>query len=341
MANKSPRKRIIISRTDAIGDVILTLPMCGIIKKHLPEAEIIFLGKAYTKSVIACCEHVDEFMDADELFKLTLKEAIALLKNIKADALIHVFPNKQIARLGKDAGIPIRVGTTNRLFHWGNINKLIRLSRKNSSLHESQLNCKLLKGIGIDVMPDLVEMAEYTGFTKMPSSKSSLLSLLDKGKINVIFHPKSNVSAREWSLDNFRNLINLLPSDKYSIFISGTDKEKVLLDSWIKSLPPHVIDITGKLTLEEFIAFIKQADCLVAASTGPLHIAAALGIHAVGIYPPIKPMHPGRWQPVGKKANYLCVSKSCSDCKSNPQECHCMNEVTPVQVFEKIKQPED
>lgn len=64
------------------------------------------------------------------------------------------------------------------------------------------------------------------------------------------------------------------------------------------------------MNLKQFISFIAAADGLIAASTGPLHIAAALGKVALGIYPPIKPMHPpGRWAPLGKNASYLVLEK--------------------------------
>lgn len=335
MKNQSTIKRIIISRTDAIGDVILTFPLCGLIKKHFPGSQIIFLGRTYTKPVIACCEHVSEFVNADELLKDT-SAAAARLKELKADAIIHVFPDKEIARVAKRAGIPISVGTTNRLFHWSAVNTLVRLSRKNSPLHEAQLNCILLKGIGIHEVPGLHELPDYTGFTQIPALKEPLRSLLDKTKKNIILHPKSNISAREWSPGNFKTLIGLLDPGKYKIFISGTEQERSSLDKWLKSLPSHVVDLTGKLSLDDFIAFISKADHLVAASTGPLHIAAASGISATGIYPPIKPMHPGRWQPIGRKAGYLCVTKSCSDCRNDPKACYCINEVTAVQVFNKV-----
>lgn len=325
-------KRIIISRTDAIGDVILTLPVCGLIKKHFPDSEIIFLGRTYTQAIINCCEFVDEFLNADELLKLDDTAATEKLRVLNADTFIHVFPNKRIAQLAKKAKIKNRIGTTNRLFHWGNVNKLVKLSRKNSTLHEAQLNCKLVGPLGINNIPALKELANYLGFTKIPSLNNASLALIDATKINVILHPKSNASAREWSLENYKALINLLPPEKYKIFISGTDKEKIILSDWIKALPTHVVDITGKFSLEEFIAFISNVDFLVAASTGPLHIAAAVGIGAIGIYPPIKPMHPGRWQPIGKKADYVCVDKFCTNCKKNPQNCLCMNEISATEI---------
>lgn len=337
MIKRDQIKRIIISRTDAIGDVILTLPLCGLIKKYYPESTIIFLGKTYTKPVIECCKHVDEFVNVDDLFKLSNKDLTNELKKINADIFIHVFPNRRLARLSKKAKIKQRIGTTNRLFHWGNVNNLVFLSRKKSLLHEAQLNCKLLEPLDIYETPTLEELAGFTDFTKTPSISKSSEDLLDKTKINVILHPKSNASAREWSLENYRWLIQLLPSDKYKIFISGTKKEKQELHQWMVSLPSHVVDITGKFELSEFIAFISKADYLVAASTGPLHIASASGIGAIGIYPPIKPMHPGRWSPIGKNAHFVCIDKTCFDCKGKPNSCKCINEVSAADVASLIK----
>ena len=271
-------------------------------------------------------------MNADDLLKLNDTDATAALKKLNATISLHIFPNKRLAVLAKKAGIPNRIGTTNRLFHWGKVNRMVRLSRKKSELHESQLNCRLLEPIGITEIPALNEIGAYTGFTKIPALAAEAKMLLDPAKKNVILHPKSNASAREWSLENYTALIKLLPTDQYKIFISGTEKEKILLAGWIKTLPAHVVDITGKFSLPEFIAFISKTDYMVAASTGPLHIASACGIGAIGIYPPIKPMHPGRWQPIGKNATFVCINKTCDDCRKNPTSCTCINAVTALQV---------
>jgi heptosyltransferase-3 len=138
---------IIISRTDSIGDVVLTLPMAGIIKQFLPQSNIIFLGRNYTKDVIALSEHVDEFVSYDDILKLNPNEQIDAFKKLNATHIIHVFPVKEIAHLAKKAGIAHRIGTTNRLWHWFTCNVRIKLSRKNSDLHEAQLNTKLLAPI--------------------------------------------------------------------------------------------------------------------------------------------------------------------------------------------------
>ena len=184
MENKLNIKKIIISRPDAIGDVLLTLPVCGLIKKYFPEVKIVFIGRSYTEAIINCCEHVDEFINADVLLKNNA-EAIRILKQSGADTIIHVFPNKYIAKLAKQAGIKNRIGTTNRLFHWTTVNKFVKLSRKNSDLHESQLNIKLLSAIGIEEVPEIEQLHAYIGFTKLPALEKEHEALIDPNKINA------------------------------------------------------------------------------------------------------------------------------------------------------------
>ena len=57
---KNLPQNIIISRTDNLGDVMLTLPLAGYIKSIVPEAKIYFLGKSYTRSVIEASRFIDQ-----------------------------------------------------------------------------------------------------------------------------------------------------------------------------------------------------------------------------------------------------------------------------------------
>ena len=326
---------IIISRTDSIGDVVLTLPMAGIIKQFLPQSNIIFLGRNYTKDVIALSEHVDEFVSYDDILKLNPNEQIDAFKKLNATHIIHVFPVKEIARLAKQAGIKNRIGTTNRLWHWFTCNIKISLSRKNSDLHEAQLNTKLLVPLGITKEFSLEDLTSNYGFTKIPVLEKIHADLIDKTKTAIIIHPKSKGSAREWGLDNFSNLITQLDKTKYQIFISGTAQEGELLKDLILK-HPEVTNLTGKLSLQQFIAFINECDTIIAASTGPLHIAAAIGKKAIGLFAPMKPIHPGRWKPIGKQANYLVLNKDCDDCLKT-MDCHCIREIKIMEVIKLIE----
>ncbi len=308
--------------------------MAGFIKKHFPGCKVFFMGRSYTKDVIALSKHVDGFINYDEIEKLDKQKQINYLKEITADVFVHVFPKKEIAWLAKNAGIALRVGTTNRLYHWLTCNKLIKLSRKNSDKHEAQLNFKLLDFLNIETEVALNDVSNFYGFTNLSSLNKEVEALIDKNKFNIILHPKSKGSAREWGIDNFEKLVEFLPKDKFKIFISGTQQEGNLMPEFLKN--KNITDLTGKLSLQQFIAFINAADGLVAASTGPLHIAAALNKKAIGLFVPKWPMHPGRWMPLGKDAHAVVFDKECAECKTG-KDCNCIIKIDPKQIVDLLE----
>jgi len=325
-------RTFIISRTDAIGDVVLTLPVAGVLRELYPGAKIIFLGRSYTEDLIKSCVHIDAFLNWDELQKLSPKDAVKKMADTGADTIIHVFPRHEVARLAKQAGIKQRIGTTNRLYHWWYCNKLVWLSRKNSPYHEAQLNLQLLRSLGAKELYSLQKISRYYGLTRLVPLPQEIAALPDPGKFNLILHPKSRGHGREWGLDHYIQLINLLPRDRFKIFITGTSAEGRLLEPLLQACPT-VTDITGRLSLAEFITFISRADGLLASGTGPLHLAAALGIHAIGIFPPLRPIHPGRWAPIGPRASALVKDIDCTACKKT-MDCTCIRDILPAQVKE-------
>lgn len=296
---------IIISRTDSIGDVMLTLPMCGVIKAQYPQCRISFIGRSYTKDIIASCAHVDAFINCDELEKMPFDAAVQRLKDTAADTIIHAFPDKFTVKAAAKAHIRTRIATGKRWHTLWNANTRIFFSRKKSDLHESQLNIKLLAPLGITDIPSLSEMPEFYGFHAKGKSPDALHPMLRNGRRNIILHPLSKGSAVNWSLNDFNALAHLLAEQNWNVFVSGTAAEGEKINTVFSFNHPNIINITGKMNLAEFIAFISECDVLVAASTGPLHIAAALGLHAVGLYSPKRPIHPGRWAPVGTHAHII------------------------------------
>lgn len=323
---------IIISRIDSIGDVVLTLPVAAVLKKYFPEIKIGFMGKAYTRPVIEACKNVDVFIDVNDF----LNKKVSVCGE-KPEAILHVRPAPKIAFRAKQLNIPIRIGTSRRIYHWITCNKLVKLSRKNSLLHEAQLNIKLLKPLGITKEFSLKEIGESFALERLQPLPHRFSALIQKDKYNLILHPKSQGNGREWGLDNFIRLIHLLDKDRFQIFISGVQKERESLQPIFDAVDNEVTDITGLMNLTEFMAFISHINGLVAASTGSLHLAAALGKDAFGIYPPIRPMHPERWGPLGQKARTFVLQKDCNLCRGDKISCQCISNVNPLLIKEALE----
>lgn len=287
---------IVISRTDNIGDVVLTLPLAGYLKEHFASiggCRISFLGKAYTKDIIEACPYVDQFLNFDENLEKTLKD-------ISPDWFFHIFPRKEIAKIVSKLKIPHSTGTLNRIFHWGRCRHLVWFSRKNSDLHESQLNFKLLKPLVGDFTPSLDKVKSYlTLKVEKPEIKNSTK--------DIIFHTLSNGSAVNWPFAYYRELARDLHAKNYRILLTGTAKEgEVIQREFAEELAQGVcLDQTGKFTMNELMSCIAGSFALVAASTGPLHLASALGIHAIGLYSQVRPLHSGRWKALGPHVHIL------------------------------------
>ncbi|MBR1770383.1 MAG: glycosyltransferase family 9 protein [Bacteroidales bacterium] len=321
---------IALCRTDAIGDCIMTLPMCGILKERFPQSKLSFIASSYTEDIIKSDTDVDEFINYTTLTSLTENEQIEFLKKKNIDVIIFVFPNKHLAKISKKAKIPCRIATSHRPYNWLYCNKLVNFSRKKSNLNEAQLNTKLLKPLGTEEDFSMAKLTDYLHI-RLNHTQFEAKTLLKPDKINVILHPKSRGSAREWPKEYYQKLIELLDG-RFRIFICGTPKEM----EGISFKGDNVISLVGKMSLKEYIEFISLSDFLVACSTGPLHIAAITGIHAVGLYPPMKNINPQRWHPLGKNVKVFSYDNpTCIDCKKS-SPCHCMLKLEPTQVAEYI-----
>ncbi|MBT2558991.1 glycosyltransferase family 9 protein [Hymenobacter sp. ISL-91] len=335
-------RTFLISRPDAIGDVVLTLPVAGRLKQLFPGCRVLLLGRNYTRAVADACPWLDGFVSLDELQQLPPNQQVAALRAVGVDTILHVFPNKNLARLALLAGIKVRIGTRNRWFHWLTCNRLVKLSRKNSELHESQLNLALLAPLHeSDPLPlsEVASLVKLVPTVPLRPEWQELLAAREPGQLNVVLHPRSRGSAREWGLPHFGELARLLHQAGHRVFVTGTAAEGEELAEWLTAHRPYLAaELTGQLALPEFIAFVGAADGLVAGSTGPLHLAAALGRHALGLYPPIRPMHPGRWAPLGPHAEYLVFDRpDCQDCRTKPVACTCIRALEPARVLARVQ----
>ena len=328
-------KRIIISRTDSIGDVMLTLPICAWIKANFKDTTILFLASAYTHPVINCFNQVDEVIDWKAIQQLPSQEKLEQFRQFKADAIIHVFPNKEIASLAKKVRIHDRIGTSHRTFHLLTCNHRVNFTRKKSPFHEAQLNFELLRPFGLKELPTLEALNNYTQFFNASKDilPDFLNQILEQGKA-VILHAKSQGSAMEWGLSNFQKLADLLVKQGYKVLFSGTEKEGEAIRKEIQ-FSDRIIDTTGKLTLNQLIHLISKSQHLVACSTGPLHIAGFTGIHAIGLFSPRKPIHPGRWKALGPKVSILVDNEECPTCRQG-KTCHCIEQINPQKVLDCI-----
>jgi ADP-heptose:LPS heptosyltransferase len=292
---------------------MLTLPICSWIKNKFKDSYIIFIGKEYTLPVLESYKAIDEICNWSEFETLNFEEQQLKFKNFNADTIIHVFPNKNIARLAKIINIPNRIGTSHRFFHYFTCNYKVNFTRKRSELHEAQLNYNLLKPLGLKKIPSLEEI-EKTIFLFQPIKKTlpeNIENFIKKHKNYVIIHPKSRGSAVEWNIDNYIKLAELFNKNGIAVAFTGTENEGLKFRNKLE-LNDFQIDTSGSLSLSQLITFIGSSNGIVACSTGPLHIGGFLNVKTIGLFSNKRPIHSGRWKPLGNNV-YCIVSNKLED----------------------------
>ncbi|WP_034298839.1 glycosyltransferase family 9 protein [Herbaspirillum sp. RV1423] len=328
---------ILISRQDNIGDVVLTLPMAARLKQLNPGVRITLLCRAYAAEVVRYCDDIDEVVEIEKIGD----DLVGYLKNSDIDTVILAQPDRPLAVAAFRAGIRHRIGNARqKLYQLFYCNRRVRFSKGLSENHEAQINFEFLRPYGDVRVPDRADIPDLYHFSIPEDPTSS--ALLKPYAFNLILHTKSNGHGREWPVEYYLALAQQLAAQPdVHVWLTGSAKEGEWLEQNTGELVglPNVSNICGTQTLAQLTSFIKQADALIASGTGPLHLSAAIGQRTLGLFPPTRPMHPGRWAAIGKRAVNLCVSEeSCVGCSKTEQlTCDCMRAITPDAVMEVVQ----
>ena len=107
----------------------------------------------------------------------------------------------------------------------------------------------------------------------------------------ISVHPFGSTTAQWWPLASAEAAARAL-RERFggTVFLLGGPSGE-----WS---PREMVDLVGKLTLEELIALVGQSDCVISTDSGPYHLAGALGRPGVGLFRASRPEHAGRYPTV-------------------------------------------
>ncbi len=332
-------KNILIVRNDRIGDVVLSLPLAGLIKKHYPDCKITFLLRNYTKDIANGHPNIDEVIILKEdNGRIPVWKNVNQLKKGLFDASIIVYPTFITALIIFLARVKFRVGSGYRWYSFL-FNKKVFEHRKYAEKHELEYNVNLLKVFGIEESISTKNVLYDIHINKTSMEKVDKI-LTDSGvefeKKIIIVHPGSGGSAIDLPIEKFSVLVNNLSLlDEANIIITGNEDEKNICSTI--SANTNAIDLSGKFNLSEIICLISLSEIFISNSTGPIHIAAALGISTVGFYPKIRACSPERWGPYTQNKVIFTPEIECNDCtREQCERLNCMNSIDIENVTKEV-----
>ena len=313
-------ERILVARPDRIGDVVLSTPVFRAIKRRYPQAHLTVAVRAFVAPLLAGLDCVDELLIFDPAGAHAGREGfgrlVATLKDGHYDAAIVLQSHRRLSLAIRAAGISIRIGPLSRPHSILTFNRGIRQRRSAGRMHEADYNLELLHPLGIDVpsreiattiaLPESARqwargwLAARGHPTDGPGGHTAL----------VVVHPGMGGSALNWPDANYRALVHALIARGRDVIVTAGPGEgavaRLVADAssgassggvpLVYEAEPEGADHEPR-SLHKLAALFAMADLVIAPSTGPLHMAVALGRPVLTFYPDIRAQSVKRWGP--------------------------------------------
>jgi len=331
-------QKILLARTDRLGDVILSTPVATALKKNPGEVHVTFLARRYTAEILRCHPHVDEIIEIDgpEIGN-NMRRLASKLRQKNFDAAIMLHPRPQLAWALWRSGIPQRIGTGYRWYSFL-FNRRVFEHRKTAARHEAEYNLRLLQPLGISNAEIEFHFAISTTERERIEIKLNTLGVESKP---VILHPGSGGSSRDWPPEYFAALADLIHHELHrQVILTGAANEAGLINGILQQTTTKPLSLCGRLTIIELAVLCQRAAVFVSNSTGPLHVAVMVGAPVVAFYPPIRASHPERWGPYGRWPDVLMSQQAeCARCRQiNSRVCDCMRAISVQAALQKIRE---
>ena len=327
--------RILISRTDRVGDVVLSTPLPREIKRNFPDSFLAVLLRPYTKDIYLNNPYIDQIIlfDPDE----KSNSFIGKMKEIKKYRFSHalmLLPNERINWLLFFAGIRTRIGVGHKLYQYLTFTKYVDRKKYNPLRHEADYCMDLARKIGVNPKSLDTEIFLTEEEKKKVAGKRKVL--LCDNKIVIGIHSSSGNSSPNWTPEEYLKLILKLKE--------FTGVKILVTDNKIPDALRNIEDVeypNENKNLREAILNFASLDLLVSSSTGPMHISAALKIKTLSLFCPLTACSPKLWGPLGNDSTIVLPEEGyCENkCPGDPKKCTFSGEggIKNKQVIDSIK----
>lgn len=314
---------ILIVRPDAIGDVILTLPLINSLKTQFPDATLTLYTKKNYTDLLLPHPSIDALVYSLEDLKIGV-----------FDMAVCPFLNNKIAKTLKRAKIPIRIGDTNQVIPGLAMNYGVRLNYQDIRMHVVEQNLALIEPI-IDEKSRTEKMDLYVTQYDEDRLDKHLAAQGDAGQSLIAIQPCTGGSDKHWPTLHYVELINLIQEHTpYKIIITGAgEKEEQVIQEIMSFCTSKPLTLIGFDTFPELKALLKRAHMVIGTNTGPLHVAAALGCPVLSLFPS-KFIKPSVWAPWGVLHRVVVSKKGCPFvCKPLTCKPVCQGKIIVAQVW--------
>jgi ADP-heptose:LPS heptosyltransferase len=325
-------RHVIIARLDSVGDVLLAGPAVRAVAAS--GADVTMLVSSIGAGAAALLPGVTRVVTYDAPWILAdpgpvdpvgFRQFVDDLARLGADEACILTSRRQsplpTALALRLAGVP-RIAAISE--HYPGSLLDVRLLPP-GDVHETKRALSVVAGLGYTLPEDddgrLLVQPDHAAAPPLPASY-------------VVLHPGASVSARSWPLPSWLRLAAILRGAAEVVVTGGKGEAELTAPV---AAAADGIDVGGHTTLGGLAAVLAGARCVVAANTGPAHLAAAVGTPVVSLFAPTVPA--SAWRPWGVPTLMLMEDVPCAGCHARvcPIPTHpCMTRIQPVQVADAV-----
>lgn len=316
-------KRLIIRMPNWLGDCVMSAPVISAIKKSRPDVSVSLLLKNGMAGLGAIIPGVDDVIGIDG------DSAINAVRQARYDAAL-ILPNSfrsawEIWR----SGVPVRAGYVS---DFRTVLLTHRVKRpKPHSMHMTDYYLRL----GQALFPEITIGGAGIALPSSAAQNSyGLLPKTDRPIVGLGFGA-SYGHAKMWAKDRYAQLIGRL-AETAEVVLLGAESDREMEREIMAIAGAKAVSLVGKTDLTALAAVMSRLSLYITNDTGPMHIAAGLGVPTIAIFGPTSPEET---RPIGANVTVIRHKADCAPCfkRECPVDHRCMTAVTVHEIVETAR----
>jgi len=289
-------KNITVYTVGTLGDNVLVLPAIAAVKRRFSNARLTAItncngfSEQPAREIIGTSPHVDMLITIPEHPVKRLGRRLVVnfpdIEKFSCDLFVNLSPfgnRGWLGAVGREMLFARRLGA-----RWAVGFKMSTYTRKgifNAVQHrfmknEARRPREVLKEIGLEPVEDEDLLAEDVAAKE--KVKDILSKYLNSSRPLIVLNPGAKLKASHWPAERFGMIATwLVKTYSASVLVNGTESEMELCDEVVRASEGLAINLAGKLTIKELIELLRISNACVTNSTGPMTLAAMVGIPTV------------------------------------------------------------
>lgn len=314
---KNIRKAGVYIGVPGLGDLIFIMPLFRAIKQGFPGCETVFIGqlqKPYVKPLFDACPHIDRLLDYHFYSPGGMPmhmDFIRRMRGEKFDLLVDTQRKAAPTALLKMCGARRMVS-----YAMGGVfsDFMVPPSGDRSARHTADVSLDLARALGLnpEVSLDLFVPERHREYAAAFYGERGVGA--DERLLGLV--PSASEPTRCWPAERFGELAGRMHA-AFGLrpMCFGSHADQGIIDRVAAACPaPVLVEDFSRGNILDSAALMQRCAAMVGNVSGPLHIADALGVPAVGIY---GPHPPGRFGLLGPRSRAVCLNRDCAPCRDS------------------------